>query len=299
MHPTSVPRAHDDVALGILYCLVGIFVFQVLNVLGKWLAESYPIGMLVFFRSIFALIANIIMVARSGGVASLATERQNALLLRGIIWFAMLVCSFYAFHLLPVADASAIGFSAPLFVTILARPLIGEMVGARRWVAVIAGFSGVLIIVRPGGDVTGLGALFALGDAIFYAIGMLLVRQISRTESSVTIVFYCCLVAAVISIGVIPFCWVTPSFHDLCLLILMGLIGGVAQYLTTQSYRFAPASVVAPFIYSALIWSVLFGFAIWGQLPSRWIYVGVILVIASSLYLARSEAKRVAAVAGE
>jgi drug/metabolite transporter (DMT)-like permease len=293
MRVSPVQPTTDNIALGICYCLVGIFVFQILNVLGKWLAESYPIGMLIFFRSVFALVSSAIMVARSGGKTILVTKRPAAHLLRGAIWLVMLTCSFYAFHLLPVADASAIGFSAPLFVTILARPLLGEFVGARRWFAVTLGFSGVLLIVRPSTNLIEIGALFAVGDAASYALGVLLVREISRTEHCLAIVFYCCVVAAVASTILIPFCWVTPTVHDLCLLVAMGLIGGVAQYLTTQSYRYAPASVVAPFTYSALIWSVLFGFMIWGELPDLPVYIGAGLVVLSSLYLARHEAGRV------
>lgn len=287
--PDLRAASNQGYSVGVYYCLAGIFLFQVLNLLGKHLAESYPIILLVFFRSLFALVTSSVMLAGAGGVAALKTRRPFLVLLRAFIWVAMLACSFASFHLLPVPDAATIGFSAPIFVAALAGPLLRESVGLRCWIAVVVGFLGVLLIVRPSADLLRLGVIFALGDALFYAFGSLLVRRLSRTERSVTIVFYCCLVATLVSALALPFFWVTPKASDLLLLCLLGVLGAVAQYLATQAFRHAPASVVAPATYSGLVWALLFGYLIWGELPDLVGSLGAGLIVLAGIYVLREE----------
>ena len=275
--------------LGIGCCIAGICLFQVLNLLGKHLAESYPIPLLVFFRSLFALATTAVLVARTGGAARLRTRRPGAILLRALLWVAMLFCSFMSFHLLPVTDAVAIGFAGPIFITALAGPLLREAIGLRRWLAVVAGFLGVLLIVRPGFDVLRYGTLFALGDALLYALGSLLVRHLSSTERSVTIVFYCCLVASAISAAGLPFFWVAPGMSDFLLLCLLGILGAIAQYLSTQALCYVQASTVAPFIYSGLVWAIALGYLIWGDLPDLGDLAGIAMIVAGGLYVVQRE----------
>ena len=275
--------------LGVYYCLAGIFLFQLLNLLGKHLAESYPIVLLVFFRSLFALATSSVMLAGAGGTAALKTRHPFLVLLRALIWVSMVVCSFASFHLLPVPDAATIGFSAPIFVAALAGPLLRETVGFRCWVAVVIGFLGVLLIVRPSPEFLRLGVIFAVGDALFYALGSLLVRRLSRSEQSVTIVFYCCLAATLVSALALPFFWVAPAPADLLLLSLLGVLGAVAQYLATQAFRYAPASVVAPATYSGLVWALLFGYLIWGELPDPVGFLGAGLIVLAGIYVLRQE----------
>lgn len=277
----------DDVRVGIFCCLAATFLFWMVAIIGKILAETYPILLLVFFRSAFALLMCVVFASQLGGLTALKAQNPAALILRGIIWLVTLSCSFAAYHMLPVADAAAIEYAGPLFITVLATLLLGEIVGVRHWIAISVGFVGVLLIIRPGFNTFHHGILFALGNAFFYALGSLLVRQLSRTENSITIVFYSCLVAATASAALLPFFWVVPTLKDLGLLCLMGMLGMSAQYLVTQSFRYAPASTVSPFTYSGLIWAILFGFLIWSELPDMLDLAGVFTILISGLYLAR------------
>lgn len=288
---TIVPNhtvADQDFRLGVYYCIAGIFLFQVLNLLGKHLAESYPIPLLVFFRSVFALMASTVLVAKLGGQSALKTKRPVGVLIRALIWAAMMVCSFFSYHLLPVADAATIGFSAPIFVTVLAAVFLREKVGYLGWLAVLIGFAGVVIVVRPSADLLRFGTLFAVGNALFYALGALMVRWLSRTEESAIVVFYCCLVSSLLSGVLLPFFWITPSFGDLLQLLVLGIIGAAAQYLATQGLRYAPASVISPITYSGLLWAIFFGYLFWGEFPDALGLLGAALIVGAGLLILKN-----------
>jgi len=281
----SDPEPAGDLRRAICLCLLGIFLFQVLNLLGKHLTDTYPIPVLVFFRSFFALLACALLVARTGGRAFPKARRPEALMLRALVWLAMLYCSFAAYHLLPVPDAATIGFSAPIFVAALAAGALGERMSLGCWMAVAVGFLGVVVTLRPGGDLLHLGSLAALGNAVLYALGAVMVRALSRSESSATIVLYCCLVTTAVSALLLPAFWKAPTLSDLALLCLLGMLGAAAQYLATEAFRHAPASLVAPFTYSGLIWALLLGYLIWGERPDGLGMLGAGLIVAAGLYL--------------
>lgn len=280
-------NGYDDILVGIFYCLASTFLFWVVNALGKVLAETYPIPLLVFFRSIFALMMCLAIACRLGGLRALRTQRPTALVMRGVIWVFMLACSFASYHLLPIGDAAAIEFVGPIFIAILGGVCLGETVGTKRWLAILVGFLGVSLVVRPGFGALHYGMLFALGNALFYAVGSLMVKRISKTDSVIAIVFYSCLVSTAISAVAVPYFWVTPTPFDLMLLCAIGVFGAMAQYLVTQSFYYAPASIVSPFTYSGLIWALLFGFLIWNDVPDLLGLLGAIGIVASGLWLAR------------
>lgn len=280
-------KGYDDILVGIFYCLAATFLFWVVNVLGKVLAATYPIPLLVFFRSIFALMMCLAIASHLGGLGVLRAERPAALVIRGVVWLLMLACSFAAYHLLPIGDAAAIEFVGPIFIAVLGGVALGETVGTKRWLAILVGFLGVSLIVRPGFGALHYGMLFALGNALFYAVGSLLVRRLSQTESVIAIVFYSCLVSTAASGMIVPWFWVTPTPFDLMLLCAIGIFGAMAQYLVTQSFYYAPASIVSPFTYSGLIWALLFGFLIWNETPDLLGLVGAAGIVASGLWLAR------------
>jgi drug/metabolite transporter (DMT)-like permease len=266
-----------------------VFVFAVVNALVKWQAATYPILELVFFRSLFALLPVLALALRDGLLDSLKTSLPRAHLFRSSIWLCSVFCTFSAYHLLPLADASAIMFSAPLFLTALSAPILGERVGAHRWIALAAGFLGVLVMIRPGSSALGWGAVFALGSAISYACGSLAVRQMASTERSVTIVFYTMLLATIVCGLALPFVWVTPSWLDLATMAAVGLLGGIGQLLMVQAFHHAPASAVAPWNYSMMLWAVLIGWLFWDEVPGLAILTGAAVVIASGLYLLHQE----------
>jgi drug/metabolite transporter (DMT)-like permease len=289
--PLPAGRA-DDVRLGILYMLASVFLFSIQNAIGKWLAQSYPIPMLVFFRSAVALLPSWLLVLHAGGGAVLRTRRPGLQFGRAMIWGGSNVASFFAYHLLPLADAVALTFAAPLFLTALSWPILKEPVGRARWIAVSVGFLGVLAMAHPSGAGSGMGMLAALLCALCNAFGTLAVRNLTRTDSTAAIVFYTALLMTLMAAPVLPFFWVTPGPLDFALFCSIGLLGGVSQYWTTTALYYAPAAAVSPFNYTALLWSALLGYAVWSELPTLPMILGATIVTASGLYLLRHEAAR-------
>jgi drug/metabolite transporter (DMT)-like permease len=284
--PSTAPHAFA----GIGFLLAAVVVFSVMDVLIKWISEGYPTIQIIFFRGICAFIPLSLFVARHGGLAALRTSRPFGHIVRCLIGVASMVLGFWALAVLPLADVIAIGFAGPIFLTALSVPLLGETVGWRRWSAVIAGFVGVVVMVRPGSGLFQPEALIPVGGAIGYAFAMVMVRRLTATETIAAIVFYFTLTATVVSGLALPFFWVTPTWGDFALLVSVGLCGGVAQLLMTRAFKLAPASLIAPFEYSAMIWAVTFGWVIWHELPDAAIWTGSAIVIASGLYILHREA---------
>ena len=175
----------------------------------------------------------------------------------------------------------AIGLSAPIFLTSLSVPMLGEKVGWRRWSAVGLGFIGILIITRPGSEVFGPISLAPLGGAVLYAVAMIQIRKVGKREPAATMTFYFTLCAALLAAASLPWQWVTLTPSMLVCLITIGLLGGVTQVALTEAYRLAPVSLNAPFEYAALPVAAVFGFTIWGHLPDRFVWLGAAIVAAS------------------
>ncbi len=295
--PLSPSRPHirvDNTPLGIGMMLGSVLLFSMMNVLVKILTDRYPVAEVTFFRSAFALVPVAAAITLQGGWAtSLRTERPWGHVWRSVIGLTSMTMMFWSFHLLPLGDAVALNFSAPLFLTALSVPLLGEKVGIHRWSAVLVGFVGVLIIVRPSGEMfLHLGAMVALGAAFAQSFAMVAIRQLSRTEPPNTIVFYFTSFTTVMLALALPFVWVTPTLADLGLLVATGLLGGGAQLLMTRGYSLAPAAVIAPFNYTSLLWAVLFGWLLWSELPSVYVTVGACVVALSGLYILHRETRK-------
>lgn len=276
-------------AIGLM--MMAVFLFAVMDAMIKWQGAIYPVLQIVFFRSAFGLLISIGPVIRDGR-RLLATQRPWLHLLRAVLGFGALFCFFEAFVRMPFADVYAISFAAPLFITALSVPFLGEKVGWRRWTAVGVGLIGVLLMVRPGAGVFEVAALIALAGTLCYAVAMILVRLLARTDSNIAIVFYFGIMATFLSGLTLPFVWVTPAWEDLIWLALIGIIGGAAQLILTQSFRMAPVSLLTPFEYVAMLWAVLFGWLFWRELPDPYFYAGAPLVIAAGLYILHRETSR-------
>lgn len=290
---TDAPTAAADrPGRGIAYISLGVFVFATQDALVKWLVADYPVMQILLFRAVFALIPCAVVIARSGGVAALRTARPGLHAGRGALLLGSLVLLFLAYRRLPLADAIAISFSAPLFMTALSAPLLGEPVGARRWSAVVVGFLGVLVITRPGAGMIEPAALMAVASSALYALAMIGTRRLSRTDSVAAIMFYFIVLVIAVSALCTPFVWVAPNPRDAALLAATGLIGGVAAFLFIQAYRLAPVAVVAPFDYTALVWAGLYGVWLWGDVPGPAVLAGAAIIVASNLYILRRETKR-------
>jgi drug/metabolite transporter (DMT)-like permease len=288
--------SREEIRAGIFYMIGSVFVFSALNAGIKWEAARYPLGEVVFLRSLFSLAPCLALIAASGGLKLLRTRRLGEHIGRGIMQFISMMSIFTAFGMMPLADAIAITFSSPLFLTLLSIPLLGERVGPHRWAAVLIGFIGVLLMVGAGGGFGGgfasVGALLALMSAGISASVGIAVRRMTLTEASPTLVTYQALITMVLSAALLPFGWASPAWQDWLILAAIGLCSGIGQFWWTQAFRFAPAAVAAPFSYLAMVWALGLGYVLWGDVPTVGLIFGAVIVAASGLYILYREAVR-------
>ncbi len=273
---------------GILMMLLATFLFTVMDALAKWLSARYSIVQIIFFRSVFSLIPLAVLLFRQG-IAPLRTQRLLGHVGRALVGLSALYVFFLSVKLMPIADVYAISFAAPLFVTALSVLILGEHVGVRRWAAVLVGFVGVMVMLEPGTDVFQPLALLPLLGALLYAFVVIIIRALGRTESSAALVFYFLMTAGIVSGVLLPFVWVTPDLAGFALLVCIGIVGGCAQISMTVAFRSAEVSLVVPFEYSAMLWAVLIGYFVWGDVPAARLWIGVAIVVASALYIALRE----------
>ena len=270
--------------------LLAVAIFSCMDALIKWLSATYPTIEIVFFRSCFAFVP-LLAALLKGGRGALRTRRPLAQAGRAMVGLVSMVAFFYCFRIMPLADVFGIAFSAPLFVTALSVPLLGERVGIRRWSAVAVGFVGVLIMLRPDSGVFASASWIALFATVLYALGQIFVRDLTKTETTTGIVFYVTLTTTVASAVAMPFQWVTPSAVDAPLLAAVGILGGVAQLAFTRAFRLAPAAVISPFDYTGLLYAAVIGYAVWGDVPTLPFLIGAAIVIASGLYILHRETR--------
>ncbi len=291
--PTSPPPGPTDNArIGILYVLTSTFFFNVLNASAKWLAADYSVIEICFFRNVFAFLPCLAIVLLGPGFGSLRTGRLGLHLFRGTAGLGSMLLVFTSFSLLPIADAVAISFATPLFLTALSVPLLGESVGVHRWSAVIVGFLGILAMAHPSGAGAHLGFITAISSTGLNALILVTVRRLGRTEAAVTIIFYQALFGTIGSILLLPFGWKTPNLFDFAVFAGMGLFGVTGHFCLTQAFRYAAASLVAPFNYTGLLWATLFGYVVWHQLPGPSTALGGLIVIGSGAYIFYRETLR-------
>lgn len=268
--------------------------FAVAAALVKWVAPAIPTIQIVLFRSVVSLIALSPMIRREGGLKVLATRRPGLHVLRTLAGFGGMFTAFYGYATLPLAEVTALGFTMPLFLTALSIPLLGEKVGIRRWSAVIVGFLGVLLILRPGAGAVPLGpALIVVFGAVCWAVAMIAIRRMGEIgESSVVIVAWFSIGGTVLAGMLTLFAWVTPGPVELAALVGVGLVSTLAQLLMTEAYRRGEASIVAPFEYTGILWTTLIGLLIWDEQPAPTMLAGVAILTASGLYILHREVVR-------
>ncbi|WP_051340199.1 DMT family transporter [Azospirillum halopraeferens] len=284
--PSSRPEGN---LTGIGLAVAGFALFSAADGLIKHLSTRYPLVEVVFFNALFSLVFIAAAAMIWGGPAMLTTRRPGIHLLRGLFGLAAGYGAFFGFSHMPMADVYAILFSSPLIIAALAGVLLGERVDARRWVAVLVGFAGVLVMLRPGSGAVNVGVLGAMVGALGYSASALVVRRYGAGETPFSFPFFGnCVVTAVLALFQ-PFIFVPPAPGDLALMALAGLFGGMALICTLGAFRIAPAPVVAPFQYTQMVWGVLLGVLVFGDLPSPWLAVGGGLVVASGLYLLQRE----------
>ena len=286
---TAAPGSADRIGLGIGSCVAAVFVFSIVDAAAKWLGQTYEPVQIVFLRHLFALIPIAVLVWHGGGLAALKTRRPFAHALRGALIFGTTTLFLTALRSLPLAEVVAISFTAPLFITALSGPLLGEAVGVRRWAAVIVGFVGALIMMRPGTEAFRPEALLVLASAFIFALAMLLTRGLARSETSVALLTHTTVFIALASLPFAGLAWQAPPSGDLGLFALVGIGGGGAAYLLIVAYRNAPAAVVAPFYYSALVWGSVWGWIVWRDSLDAAVWIGAAIVGAAGVYITRRE----------
>jgi drug/metabolite transporter (DMT)-like permease len=278
----------DRPLLGIGCKIAATVLFSVMFAAIRWLGPLFPIGEIVFFRSVLGAAVVVTAALASGGPALLATSNIRSHALRSTAGTIAMFCNFAAYTLLPLADATAIGFAAPLFVVVMAALFLGERVHATRWSAVVVGFLGVIVIAGPEAGLSRssfYGALFALFGAALQGTAMILIRRMSAHEHSITIAFYFMLTSAAVSLLTIWSGWQVPRNSELAVLLLTGIAGGVGQLFLSFSYRYGEASVLAPFDYAAMIWAVVLGYFVFHELPAPQVWSGGVIVIAAGLLI--------------
>ena len=260
----------------------------------KWLSADYPIGEIMTLRGLFVFIPIALIAWHRGGLRALEIRNLGAQGARATLTMLSTVFYLTALAVMPIADTIAITFAGPLFLTMLAAPLLGERIGWRRWAAVVVGFIGVVVMVRPGSDALAAVALLPVAAALMGAVRDIITRRITSdattAESSVAILCFTNIVVILAGLLTLPFGWRLPAMGDLALLALSGFLLGAAHYLLIEAFRYAEAGLIAPFKYISIIWAALFGFVVWGDIPDRWIVAGAGLVIGSGLYIFHREA---------
>lgn len=277
---------------GIALQIGATFLFTIMSAMVRIVSEHVPTGEVVFARSFFALFPLMAMLAWRGEIsAAVRTAHPLGHILRGTIGVMSMGLGFAALARIPLADVTAIGFTAPLLTVVLAALVLGERVQLYRWGAVLVGLGGVVVMLWPhlAGNFDSwehkLGAMMALAAAGFTAGAMIQVRRLTGTETTAAIVFYFQALAAVAGLATAGWGWVVPTLREGMMLVTLGIIGGVGQILLTESYRWAPASVVAPFTYSAMLWSLLLGFVLFAEVPPVLVVVGAVIVIGAGLFV--------------
>ena len=268
--------------------LVGaVGLFAAMGALVKLVSDRYALGEIIFYRGFFATLVLLTLAPGQGGWQVLRTSRPLGHALRSLAGLTAMACTFAALALLPLAEATALGFTAPLLTAALAVPLLGERVTPQRWLALLLGLAGVLVIVRPGTATFSWGALLGVAGAAFIALAMISIRRLGGTERGLTVALYfqlACTLAGAVSLLFVRH---LPGVADLVALVAIGVLGGLAQVLMTRAYMSGPASWIAPFEYSAILWSTLLGFLLWGELPGPAVILGAVLVIGAGLMVMR------------
>ncbi len=295
---------------GISFLVLAMLILSLQGIAVKWIGGSYSIMEIVLFRSFIALPATLLLYRLEGRRGLPATQQHTLEYVRGIFLFLSYTTAFMGLAALPLAEIEAIRFSGPLMITILSVAMLSEKVGLQRWLALIAGFMGVLLIVRPGSATFNLGSIFVLISVLFYALNVILTRKLRTTDSSATMAYYSSLVYLVAAFVLSPLAivvgerpnahpsiaflfraWTMPTLLDWVIMSGLGLVWAGGMYFIARAYSAAPASVVAPFEYISLPINVMWGLLIWSEIPTVMTLAGASLTLASGMYILYQEQK--------
>ncbi len=295
---STASRATDSHSLGhgILLMLLTMVFFVAADAIAKYLTRSYPVIEVTWGRFVFHLALLLPFFVARRNLAIMRTGQLRLQLTRSLLQIGSTVLYFSAIALLPLATATVIAFAQPLLLTAFSVPLLGEKVGLRRWSAVLVGFLGVLIIVRPGGGaalgVSQWAMLLPLATAAISAFYQIATRLVARTDPVETSLFFTAASGAVVTTVAVPFVWQTPDLAGWSLMIATGVLAGAGHYCIINAFKRAPASVLAPFSFTQIIWATALGYLVFGDLPDRATWAGAAIIVGSGLYVFYRESVR-------
>lgn len=281
---TALSKAPRPYMQGILLMIAGVACLSANDAIAKALTADYSPLQILFLRNVIALPFTVVIAVLMGGPSALRSHRPVAHLLRGALWVSATMMFFTSFIHLALAEATALIFVAPFFITLISALFLGEKVGWRRWLAVLVGFFGVLVIIRPGGATFQWISLLPVATALVYALLMLSARWVDPRESVWTLLVYLTGAGALLSALIVPLVWVPVRSEDLWLFAGIAMFGTAGMTMMTQAFRRAPAVVVAPLDYTGLLWATLFGWLIWQERLDMMTVVGAALIIASGVF---------------
>jgi drug/metabolite transporter (DMT)-like permease len=285
----AAPARADRPFRGIALILASTVFLGVSDVTAKYLSATVPSIEIAWMR--FLVFAMIMFPAMLPGspLYALQSGRPGLQVMRGVALLSSSLFFISGLRFLPVAEASATGFVAPLFVTALSIFFLGESVGVRRWLATAVGLIGVLIILRPGSSAFHPAAFFPIVSALAWACTLIMTRMMSGRDRAITTMAYSSLTGVCIVSALVPLVWVTPSWHDILFGVVIGIASTAGQWIVVLAFRYADASVLAPFSYTQLLWVSILGFLIFGEVPDIWTMTGAAFIVASGLYTAHRE----------
>ena len=284
-------QMRQSATLGTMTMCAGVAFLCTNDAIAKELTTTYSPLQILFLRNIIALPFAIALARWLGGRPALVSYKPLAHFLRGGLWIIAATMFFSSLSMLGLAEATALAFVAPILITALSALVLKETVGPRRWLAVLVGFCGVLIVVRPGSATFQPASLLALGTAFFYALLMLGSRLVDARESVWTMLLYLTGSSAVLLSFIVPFIWVPVRTEDWLLFAGVAIFGTAGITMITQAFRMAPASIIAPLDYTALIWASLLGWLFWGDLPDLATYLGAAIIAGSGIFIVLREAR--------
>ncbi len=283
----------DNIKLGSALVLSSAFFLTCMGVAAKFLSETHHPIEIAFYRNFMVLIGFTLYLTVSKKWHIIKTNRCSAHFKRGFIGTLGLVCGFWSISFLPLATATTLYYMAPLMIVLLSVPMLKERVGLPRYLAVLVGFLGVVLVVNPSGqDVIMIGFVFAFFDAFFSALTQIFLRDLGKTENPLTTVFYYMLIGTIVTALALPFVWTgMPQTENILLLLVLGLAGGLQQFTKTKGYGLAPVAITSPLTYTGVVWAVFLGWVFWDSLPTISVLLGASIIIASNLFILWRERK--------
>ncbi|MDD5248367.1 MAG: DMT family transporter [Rhodocyclaceae bacterium] len=287
-----MPAPRPLFAIGLM--LLAVLCFAALDATSKTLSQTFAVPLLVWARYTFHFLLMVVFLAPSMKIRLIATRRPRLQVLRALMLVGTTGFAMASFRTMPLAEATAILFVTPLAVALLAGPLLGERVGTTRWIAVVAGFGGMLLVARPGGAMSAAGIAWALAAAACYTIYQIQTRMLSPSENTWTMLFYTALVGTVaMSLG-LPLFWsgALPTPLQALMIASLGIYGGTGHFLLIRAFRHVAASTLSPFLYAQLVWAAVFGWLFYGHVPDGISIAGMAIIAGSSIAMAAFEQRR-------